>query len=544
VPSRQPNASGPHRPHRPAAGEARAARTRFCRYPLFWFIAIPATALLLRTYQLAGTSLWLDEAFSYWFATRSLGDLWTVVPTFEPHSPLYYTLLKAWLCWGDSREALKGFSVFISLLTLPFVFLLGRLTRPRGLSTGLIGAALFAVSPLNVYFGQAARPYAAFTLATAIMLCGAARLVARPPNGDIPGAWAAWGLFVLGAALTLWFHNVGPIYVAAIGLALLVYWAGTLRYSRSFLACLLFAGVLILALYSPYLTFLWARTKQWMTGNWIPELTLRGLASILFQVFGVSGSYNKLLKFALALLFAGLSLWGLVSLRRHNGKALAALMAASIGLPTAALATISFALEPILQPRTLIAATVPFYVTMAAGIDAVENSRLRNLLLAATLTALTLGSLAYRGPNEPWRDIAAYLQTHAAKNDVVLLLPNSTQIPMDYYLRDSGTAMTFHPLPAPFPALGDAYSHPSGNGAEAGIAAADIPAIESSIAAVDRVWLITRAPELFDPHNLVHPALEKGRYMALRKAWEGVVLSMYQKVEAHGMNEEPAGNYR
>src|SRR4051812_23952377 len=70
--------------------------------PLRLAAAITVLALALRLINLGGRPLWLDEAFSAWFADRSFNYLWTVLPTYEAHPPFYYSLLKLW------RSALRG----------------------------------------------------------------------------------------------------------------------------------------------------------------------------------------------------------------------------------------------------------------------------------------------------------------------------------------------------------------------------------------------------------------------------------------------------
>ena len=59
-------------------------------------------AVFVRWIGITHRELWLDEAYSAWFSDRSWIDLWTRVPTYEPHPPLYYSLLKLWKgLWGS-----------------------------------------------------------------------------------------------------------------------------------------------------------------------------------------------------------------------------------------------------------------------------------------------------------------------------------------------------------------------------------------------------------------------------------------------------------
>ena len=73
----------------------------------FWLASglIILIATALRTLTLPDRPLWLDETYSAWFASRSLVELWTEVPLYETHPPLYYTLLKGWISLFGSSEA-------------------------------------------------------------------------------------------------------------------------------------------------------------------------------------------------------------------------------------------------------------------------------------------------------------------------------------------------------------------------------------------------------------------------------------------------------
>jgi len=74
-------------------------------------------------------------------------------------NPLHYLLLSIWYrVVGDSFLDYRLFSVFVFLLTLPFLFgLAGELFGSR--NAGLIAVSLFSVSPFIHYFAQEARYY-------------------------------------------------------------------------------------------------------------------------------------------------------------------------------------------------------------------------------------------------------------------------------------------------------------------------------------------------------------------------------------------------
>src|SRR3954468_1549371 len=85
-------------------------------------VLLVVVAVAVRVVVLGLRPFWLDEAYSAWFASRGWHELWTIVPTYEPHPPFYYSLLKLWRdLFGDSAVALRGLSVLLSVLTVPVV---------------------------------------------------------------------------------------------------------------------------------------------------------------------------------------------------------------------------------------------------------------------------------------------------------------------------------------------------------------------------------------------------------------------------------------
>src|SRR3569833_2947006 len=85
-------------------------------------IGLALLALAVRLIDIGVRPLWLDEAYSAWFSSRGWHVLLTQVPTYEPHPPFYYSLLKVWrMASGGSAVALRSFSVLFALATVPLV---------------------------------------------------------------------------------------------------------------------------------------------------------------------------------------------------------------------------------------------------------------------------------------------------------------------------------------------------------------------------------------------------------------------------------------
>jgi len=136
-------------------------------------LLILIVAALLRLSLLGSKSLWFDESFSVSFARLAPQQMWqpnAVRP--ETHPPLYYHGLHYWMSYfGESEFMVRLPSALISLFNVALVYILGR--RLGNHRTGILAAALLALSPLNLWYAQEARMYVFMTtilLLSAILL--------------------------------------------------------------------------------------------------------------------------------------------------------------------------------------------------------------------------------------------------------------------------------------------------------------------------------------------------------------------------------------
>jgi mannosyltransferase len=90
-------------------------------------IGVILVAITLRLARIDRQPLWLDEHFSLWFARQSIEYLWTVLPTYEVHPPLYHIVLHGWIdLFGTSAVALRSLSLLGALATAPLILLVAR----------------------------------------------------------------------------------------------------------------------------------------------------------------------------------------------------------------------------------------------------------------------------------------------------------------------------------------------------------------------------------------------------------------------------------
>src|SRR5206468_2683430 len=197
--------------------------------PLRLAAGLTLLALALRLIDLGSRPLWLDEAYSAWFSARGWDYLWSVVPTYEPHPPFYYSILKLWRqLFRGGDVAVRSLSVLFGVGTIPVLFAAAseqeRQDPPdRPLLRASAAALLAALSPMLVILDQEVRPYPLLIFAYSIATLGLLRLL-REFRAGHAGSWRSWMLLGVGTELSLWAHGIGILYAACVMVALLPAW--------------------------------------------------------------------------------------------------------------------------------------------------------------------------------------------------------------------------------------------------------------------------------------------------------------------------------
>ena len=501
-------------------------RRRSDATPLFLIIgAATAAAIFFQFWGIGARPLWVDEAYSAWFSSLDWHRLWLETPRYEPHPPLYYSILKLWrLLAGDDAVALRGLSALAGVAAVPLLALaareLGRLTAVRR-PLLLIGtaAALAALSPRLLLLGQDARPYALLVFSYALAILGWLRLTRafRDKQAGGVGAWATLGT---GTTLVMWLHPLGVLYGGALLASLLITAlpaATPARWAR-----LAVTVAFVTFLYLPCLLMLAGRSGDWGSGwlMWDP-LQLPRLLLDLVSLYKSDESVTPILSRMIVpvLLFIGLR-----SLQWGGHRSIAAALGLLLLLPPLAAALISQLGTPVFLPRTLVGVLVPAYLLLALT---VANLPPRLVLpVCAGLAILFLVNLAQfpgRPPMERWDQVAATLQREMRPGDAIWVYPNDLQLPLQHAL---GKAAPIAPIPAPYPSLHSAGTHPSGSPAVVAIdaQAARAWAARQAASPTATIWIVRGGPSLFDPGNHVLSQLAGERRIGDRRQWHEIDL--------------------
>lgn len=140
-------------------------KTFFKRKEFFLLIGITLVGFILRMINIAVEPFWCDELLSLTIVKHYLGDpsgLWSYLQLVEVHPPLYYYLIQGWgSLFGFTEAPIRFLSLIFSLGTIYLTYWAG-LVLFKSKKIGLLAAFFCAILPMQIEFGQEARPYAMY----------------------------------------------------------------------------------------------------------------------------------------------------------------------------------------------------------------------------------------------------------------------------------------------------------------------------------------------------------------------------------------------
>jgi hypothetical protein len=510
----------------PLAPQA-SIRFRWRVTPLRLAFGLMLLAAVLRLVGIELRPLWLDEAYTAWFSSQGWHELWTVVPTYEPHPPFYYSLMKLWRdVFGGNALALRASSVLLALATIPVVIACSaelERQRPTGrpmLRAGIAGF-LAAASPMLVMLGAEARPYPLLILAYSVGTLALLRLM-RSFSAGAPGDAASWLMLAGGTEVGLWAHGLGLLYGLCLGAALAPAWSKSMTSER--LVRGVSAATAVALLYLPCLAMIMNRAGDWGTGwiSWRPIMLVQllGLYTVPFDVLTI----GSILAAVAMLLLAKRAVEA--SLGANGWTADRALLLLWLGPPILA-ALVSQLAMPIFLPRTLSATLIPAYLLFAGALANVRDARERLLLSAALVITILPSSVqtALRPATEPWDSVAAYLRQHVGPSDKVWLYPNDSAVP----LREAGASTPIRGIPGEYPAVAIKGPVRAGSPAVVSVTAGQANAIALTDTGAPTVWLVTRQSGIFDPYNDMPKALAKVRVAGPVQEWGYIAVQPFYR---------------
>ncbi|RUA15973.1 MAG: hypothetical protein DSY55_05010, partial [Clostridia bacterium] len=487
---------------------------------ILFFILVLAAGL--RFYLLDGQSFWADEGNSVVLAQKSVAAIVQSAAA-DIHPPAYYLLLKVWgKVFGLSERGARSFSAVVGILVVWGVYLVGAALKNQ--RTGLLAAFLAAINPFLIYYSQEARMYQLLVWVTLMTTWALLRWWRDAPQSGRMSILSVSLVYFIFAVLGLYTHYAFPIHLITLNLVFLVwllwdsgpFWLALRRY---FLPWLLLQS-LIAAAFLP-----WLPTAIYQLTHWPkPPVSLNAAQALIhtFRLFTcgpIPCPLSHLVQIIIALFAGALVLFGLWQQVRRKELTLSGwlLPVLWLALPLAAMLA-SGTFTPTFF-KFLLLATPPYLILLALGMDAVGIPAMRRLrrdelniapVRAALLTPILLIILVapampaldhyYYDPDmarDDYRSIAAYLQTVAGPNDVIILTAPGQLDVFSQYKHGSARVI---PLPQDRPL-------------DPGKTRAQLDAI---LKKSDRIFAVFWAAEQADPDGLIENYLAAHAF----KAWD------------------------
>jgi mannosyltransferase len=511
--------------------------TKHIALPLLTIVVLGA---FLRFYQIGGNGLWIDEAFSIWMGRQPVGEILGWLVRIDQHPPLYYVLLHFWIRLGDGEAVVRALSALCSTLTIPVIYLLGRRLADR--KAGLLAALILAVSPFHVHLAQEARMYSLLALNASLALLALARLLTdpraatlglgqqlvdfwrawrathhRPPLRTVETdlAWLAYVVFTAAALLT---HNTAVFLPIAANLLVLgLFLAGRRPCS---LRNWLLAQLVTLLLWSLWLPSFVSQSVGVYREFWIPAPDWMKVGEVALAFVSEFLPLPLVALYVAGGLYGALAVLGLVRFRRQPGRA--AFLFALFVAPFVGELLVSLR-RPIFYERTLIWATLPLYVLLAAGVCKLRRwpLALAGLLMIITTNGLSLHEYYVHFEKEEWDKAAAFVADRVEPGDLILFNATWIQIPFDYYFHQlNDDPVAEHGAPA------DLFDRGI---LEPKMAASDLPRLRALVRDRQRVWLVYSHNWYTDPQELIPPALEEEFDLQGRWEFYGLQVWLYEK---------------
>lgn len=454
-------------------------------------------ALAVRAWQLTFHSLWLDEAFSLFWANKPAAEIIRVGLTLteDKHPPLYYLLLHGWTAlWGTGDVAVRALGVVLgALAVLPAYGIAFRLSD-GGRRAALLAGLFVALNPFLVWYSQEVRMFGPATTFGLIGLYAWLRTLVA--DSDVPGRAGAalWPLMtVVGLLAACYSYLFAAFLLPVAG----VWWllaltqpsalSGSRPFSRRRIGWVGLATLAIVLLL--FLPLAWSAWKvagsEAQPGQ--PFSHLGANLVTLLQAYSVRQTPWSAAWMTLVDIISALALLLGLAVARRRWYLLTWL-------------AIPLLLGNLLLARdgTVFAETRYFIFLAPAGLIAWAcaadwlwgRARVGGAALAITLLGITLLALPYVWHSDPayrredWRTAAAYLNQYAAPGDRILVHVDYAHLPFDRYY--TGPA----PVSAPFgtPLVGEDQVEAQ---------------LDPLVAGADTLWLVLSHQEANDPANLV-----------------------------------------
>jgi 4-amino-4-deoxy-L-arabinose transferase-like glycosyltransferase len=345
---------------------------------------------------------------------------------------------------------------------------------------GWVVGLLAAANPFHVAYSQEARMYALLSLVAVVAAWGLLRALSE-------GKLRWWALYAVGAALTLYAHNLGVFVVLALNLLALLH----RRWWRR-LPALVLADVAALALFAPWLVGVlpgqlgFIERAYWLGPPGASE-AVRALMLPVLTFYEMSPFW--LLRLGL---FVSLVLLALLIVRMWRARSRSGWFLLLCWMPVVALFAVA-QWRPVYLERALLPSALFYLVAVGWLLAQGGLPRFLNVGLAALLSVAVIGALvghytyAYF-PRPPFQEAVAYLRVRVQPADALVHTNKLTYFPMRVYAPDlAGEFLADRPGSPE-----DTLALPT----QAALGIFATPTMTEAVGTAERVWLVYFAEEV------------------------------------------------
>jgi mannosyltransferase len=400
-----------------------------------WFQTPVAVALIpgivafaARLYGLSDKPLWLDEVITHVRANLPISNLITS-SLHNKHFPTYFFLASAFDAPIIDEWMLRLPSVIFGAIAVMLVAMVA--TEIKSPRAGLAAGALMALAPLDVQFGQEARPYTLVSCLVMLALWGLVRIarqsaITSVPSSRLKGERVSWAAYTIGTIGALNVLLVTAFWLIASNIAIAIIIRRTAGRRSNLIRNWAIAQTIIVLAWLPGLVaiYLAADHDPFDTYRWVPASTLEHVWSVIAAAYLYRASnVTTFVLLPTSVPWLGAALVGIALLGawrlKADAKLLSVVALAAITMPIA-LAILSI-FTPFWITRYLLWSTGPFFVLAGLGLAGLSWP-----LLPVTATALAVAGFTnlapyYRLETKPrWDLAAAYLAENVQPGDAII----------------------------------------------------------------------------------------------------------------------------
>lgn len=401
-------------------------------------------AVLLRVYQLGESSLWHDEAFTWFFTSLPWMEMLDTVRLDGVNPPVYYLGTKIFVdLFGDGEVVLRLLSLIAGSSAIYFAWHLGK--QAGGIVGAWASAWFIAFHPMAIHYTRDARPYA-LVLALATLLV---YVFIRLRKESSRGLWlSAFVLLMLGQLSHYFFFVLGGVILMMVLTEIrekplhFRYW--TLVWIVAFLPL---AG---------WLAWYFSQPTPTLGIGWIQQPELGDVFATWWNLLsGYGGIYSTP-----AMMF-GLATFGMLSisvlLAKNRSESLRFLIVGLV-FPVIMVWLVSQRRPVFVDRYFIVFLPVVAYLFALGAAEALRRLRVlyqqtfinRWLWMGVPLILISLGAfsgwqvhLDAKYGREDWRGLVSYLVKNGGEDAELWLSEPEASIPIQYYLRgDLSSAST------------------------------------------------------------------------------------------------------